>query len=82
MLAKELDDPANKEVYWTDSSTVLQSVNNESRRFQVFVANRVQIIRDSTEPSQWHYVEGLLNPADDASRVLRSKELMTQQTMD
>ena len=79
MLAKELDDPANKEVYWTDSSTVLQSVNNESRRFQVFVANRVQIIRDSTEPSQWHYVEGLLNPADDASRGLRYKELLTQQ---
>ena len=82
MLAKELDDPADKEVHWTDSSTALQYVNNETRRFQIFVGNRVQSIRDSTEPSQWHYVEGRLNPADDASRVLRSKELMTQQTMD
>ena len=79
MLAKELDDPADKEVHWTDSSTALQYVNNETRRFQVFVGNRVQSIRDSTEPSQWHYVEGRLNPADDASRVLRSNELLTQQ---
>ena len=39
------------------------------------MANRVQSIWDSTEPSQWHYVEGLLNPADDASRGLRGKEL-------
>ena len=79
MLAKELDDTADQEVYWTDSSTVLQYVNNESRRFQVFVANRLQSIRDSTEPSQWHYVEGLLNLADDASKGLRGKELLTQQ---
>ena len=43
------------------------------------MANRVQSIWDSTEPSQWHYVEGLLNPADDASRGLRGKELLTQQ---
>ena len=79
MLAKELDDPADKEVHWTDSSTALQYVNNETRRIQVFVGNRVQSIRDSTEPSLWHYVEDRFNPADDASRVLRSNELLTQQ---
>ena len=79
MLAKELDDSADKEVHWSDSSAVLQYVNNESGRFQVLVANRVQSIRDSTEPSLWYYVEDRLNPADDASRVLRSIELLTQQ---
>ena len=81
MLAKELDDPLDNEVYWTDSSTVLQYISKyESKRFQVFVANRVQTIRASTYPAQWHYVESKINAADDASRGLGAgKEFLMQQ---
>ena len=50
-------------------------VKNEARRFYVFVANRVQRIRDHTASEQWNYVESKCNPADDASRGLKSSEI-------
>ena len=65
MVSRELDDPVDSEPYWTDSTTVLKYI-----RFHVFVANRVQSIRDQTDPAQWRYVESKNNPADDASRGL------------
>ena len=48
--------PIVSETFWTDSTTVLKHLRNETRRFQVFVANRVQAIRDETVPAQWRYV--------------------------
>lgn len=41
----------------------------------MYVANRVQIIRDATEPHQWLYIESANNPADQASRRLRASEI-------
>ena len=69
MIARELDEPVNSRHFWTDSTTVLKYIN-EKKRFQVFVANRVQTIRDTTNPYQWRYVESKRNPADDASHGL------------
>ena len=54
--------------FWSDSETVLGYINNESKRFHVFVANRVQRIRDTTQPDDWSYVSTADNPADVASR--------------
>lgn len=34
----------------------------------LFLVNRIQQIRDNTEPSQWNYVSSAKNPADVASR--------------
>ena len=43
--------------FWTDSEVVLGYINNDCRRFQTFVANRVAEIRDTTTtPSQWRHV--------------------------
>lgn len=36
------------EFFWSDSKVVLGYIANERRRFHVFVANRVQLIQDST----------------------------------
>lgn len=45
-------------LYHTDSKIVLAYINNSSKRFPVFVSNRVRLIRDFSEPSQWrHYME-------------------------
>ena len=40
----------------------------------VFVANRVQQIRDHTSPKQWYYVESSSKPRVDSSRGLDSKK--------
>ena len=43
---------------------------------QVYRANRVQQIRDQTDPNSWFYVDTSSNPADDASRGLTAKQLV------
>ena len=63
MIAKELDEPAESKTYWTDSTTVLKYIQNDKKRFHVFVANRVQTIRNATNPDQWRYVGTDINPA-------------------
>ena len=63
-----------KEIFWTDSKTVLGYINNDVRRFHVFVGNRVQEIREQSSPNQWHYVETKSNPADIASRSAEAQE--------
>ncbi|XP_054653604.1 uncharacterized protein LOC129193043 isoform X1 [Dunckerocampus dactyliophorus] len=77
MLKSELDMKVDQEVFWTDSRVVLGYINNDARRFHIFVANRVQLIRDNSSPSQWHYVDTSENPADHASRGLRASDLHT-----
>ncbi|XP_051813869.1 uncharacterized protein LOC127536725 [Acanthochromis polyacanthus] len=74
-LKRELEIQDLQEYYWTDSKVVLGYINNDARRFHVFVANRIQRIRSSTEPSQWRYVASEQNPADHASRGVMTKEL-------
>ena len=53
MLRQELQYEGVQEIFWTDSKVVLGYIKNDSKRFHVFVANRVQQIRDQTSPSQW-----------------------------
>ncbi|XP_038064113.1 uncharacterized protein LOC119734635 [Patiria miniata] len=77
LLQKELDLDAVTEVFWTDSKVVLGYVKNESRRFHVFVANRVQQIRSRSDPNQWKHVGTKENPADEGSRGLRVEEILT-----
>ena len=74
MLKNELDIHVDDEIFWTDSKVVLGYINSDIRQFKVFVANRVQQIRDHTSSKQWHYVESSSNPADDASQGLDSKK--------
>jgi hypothetical protein len=56
--------------FFTDSTTVLHFIKNETKRFPIFVANRVQSIRRTSSPDQWFYVQTSDNPADEASRGL------------
>jgi len=63
-----------EEVFWTDSQVVLGYINNNARRFKVFVANRVQIIKENSSAEQWNYVASKDNPADLASRGVNVKQ--------
>ena len=75
LLRKELDIQDVSEFFWTDSKVVLGYIHNESRRFHVYVANRVQQVRGHTSADQWRYVKSQENPADLASRGLSVMEL-------
>ena len=65
-----------QEFFWTDSQVVLWYLNNERKRFKVFVANRVSAILDHTEKEQWRYVPSSDNPGDDSSRGLSMSKFL------
>ena len=78
MLRSELNFEQLNEIYWTDSQIVLNYIRNDVRRFHVFVANRIQLIRESTDIQSWRYVDTTNNPADDASRGLDCSRINTK----
>ena len=51
-------------------------INNETKHFHTFVANRIQQIHDHTSPQEWQYIESKSNPADCASRGLTAHQLV------
>ena len=69
MLRKELDLDLLDSYFWVDSELVIKYIFNETKRFQVFVGNRVSVIRELTNPSQWHHIAGTQNPADYVTRA-------------
>ncbi|XP_073943295.1 uncharacterized protein [Choristoneura fumiferana] len=54
---------------WSDSSTVLSWIRSDARTFKPFVANRVGEITEITNANSWKFVPGVLNVADDATRL-------------
>lgn len=76
VLREELKISLPDSIFWTDSTTVLRYLSNESARFRTFVANRVFMIRDHSHPTQWRYVNSALNPADEGSRGVKVKKFM------
>ena len=78
-LNKELTFKGVDNYYWTDSKVVLGYIANNSKRFHIYVANRVQQIRNRTEVTEWHYVQTKTNPADLSSRGVTADELVTSQ---
>ena len=76
MIRRELDVQVDEEIYYSDSKVVLGYIQNESRRFYVYVANRVQHIRNATAPSQWRYIDTARNPADLATRCVTPEKVV------
>ena len=76
LVQQELDYKDVVQWYWTDSKIVMGYIANDSRRFHVYVANRVQQIRDLTNPKQWRHVDSDKNPADIASRGVLGDEFV------
>lgn len=76
ILERELEFVLEPPVYWTDSTSVIKYILNDTCRFQTYVANRVTTIRDLSEKFQWCYVSSSLNPADDASRGMSTESFL------
>lgn len=54
--------------FFTDSRIVLGYIHNTTRRFHMYVSNRVSRIRQTTHPDQWFYISSEKNPADHTTR--------------
>jgi len=74
IIHEELEFDIQETFYWTDSTLVLQYINNKARRFKTFIANRIAVIHDNSRPSQWRWVESSSNSADHASRGIRPSD--------
>ena len=61
----------------TDSTSVLKCILNESKRFHTFESNRLASIHSESSPREWRYVNSDVNPADDGSKGMKLKALMT-----
>ena len=60
---------------WSDSKNVLAWLHSTSRRYSIFVANRVAEIHDATRPADWRYVPTTMNAADSGSRGHQIEDL-------
>ncbi|XP_071950805.1 uncharacterized protein [Antedon mediterranea] len=75
LVQAELDLPIDEVYFFTDSKVVLGYICNTTRRFHMYVCNRVNRIHRSTDPKQWRYVPTHLNPADLATRSIKAEDL-------
>ena len=76
LLRKELAiHPIIKEYFYTGIQMELGYINSDAKRFKIFAVNRVQLIREHSEPSQRIYIESKKNPADETSRGLSPSNL-------
>ncbi|XP_067036333.1 uncharacterized protein [Acropora muricata] len=62
--------------YWVDSCNVGYGIHSQSRNFKPFIAHPVGAIHEDSNPEQWRYVPGKLNPADHGTRRLTVEELV------
>ena len=70
MAKDELDMTLESESYWVDSTIALGYIQNETKRFRTYVANRQNKILRLTKKESWNKIDTKLNPADHASRGL------------
>ena len=69
-IKKELKLEYIHETFWTDSKVALGYIQNNTKRFKIFVANRIHQIHKGCRVEQWRYAPLKLNPADHASHGL------------
>ena len=63
----------NKVLMWSDSKTVLQYIRNV--KYNIYLMHRVSEIKKNTDVSSWNYIPGVLNVADDATRITKFENL-------
>ncbi len=78
IIQREVEITFNKICYWTDSEVVLKYIQNEDKRFTVYVGNRLSEIREKSEVHQWRYCPSKDNPSDDASRGLKPADVTSE----
>ncbi|XP_076246269.1 uncharacterized protein LOC143186476 [Calliopsis andreniformis] len=67
----------HRNVFWTDSTIVLNWINKEPCTLKTFVANRVADIQDRTSVNAWRHIKSSDNPADLISRRQSPSHFLT-----
>lgn len=75
-LLRSIDIQPHKIFFWTDSTITLSWIRARSRRFSVFVSNRIGEIQRLTKVTNWHHVSSKHNPADIISRGAKPQKLI------
>nr|XP_054607369.1 uncharacterized protein LOC129167170 [Nothobranchius furzeri] len=75
IIQDELDLKLDSVRFYCDSKVVLGYIYNQTKRFHVYVHNRIRRIHQSTKPGQWFYVCSEENTADYASRSVPASSL-------
>ena len=75
IIREELEIEIDQVNYWTDSTTVLKCLSNDSKWFHTFESNHLTVIHNGSSVSDWRYINRDENPADDASKGLRLQEM-------
>ncbi|XP_073831548.1 uncharacterized protein [Musca autumnalis] len=60
-IEKEHSVKVSRRICWSDSSTVINWINSDNRRYKPFVAHRITEILDSTRPTDWKWLPPNLN---------------------
>ena len=64
----EIDIKTDSIRFWTDSQITLCCMKNLSKKFSVYIMNRLNEIRVNSNVEEWFFVPGKLNPADHCTR--------------
>ena len=64
----EMEIEIHKQVFWSDSMTVLYSLRTPEIRHRIFIANRLAKNLDVSSTQDWFYISSTRNPADDGTR--------------
>ena len=57
LIRKELSLPVGSSYYWCDSTATLYSIKNRTKRFPVFIANKLAVVERHSNPVEdWRYV--------------------------
>ncbi|XP_064637849.1 uncharacterized protein LOC135494029 [Lineus longissimus] len=70
-LEAELKVKVVRRIHWSDPEVVLKYLQNDTKRFRPFIANRVVEIVDLTDRDLWRHVPTDQNPADLCTRGLQ-----------
>ncbi|XP_063960332.1 uncharacterized protein LOC129280086 [Lytechinus pictus] len=62
-------------IFMTDSLITLAWIHSQSRMYKSFVSSRVGEIQSASNPENWRYVPGNMNPANKISRGLAVRDL-------
>ena len=82
LLRQELGIEKLETFYWIDNKIVLGYILNQTRRYRIYVTNRVQVIEEFMKEAgdvveeKWKYVETNENPGDYASRGISPRDRM------